>query len=53
MIVTFCGHGEMTYSEETRKNLYDTVEELINQGADEFLLGGYGPFDLLAAHCTI
>ncbi|MCH5211935.1 MAG: DUF1273 family protein [Oscillospiraceae bacterium] len=49
MIVTFCGHGEITYSEEIRKILYNTVEELINQGADEFLLGGYGSFDLLAA----
>ena len=50
MIVTFCGHGKETYNDKIRKHLYDTIETLINQGANEFLLGGYGAFDLLAAH---
>ncbi len=49
MIVTFCGHGKETYTDEIKKKLYDTVEALIKQGADEFLLGGYGNFDMLAA----
>ena len=49
MIVTFCGHGKETYTDEIKKKLYDTVETLIKQGADEFLLGGYGNFDMLAA----
>lgn len=50
MTVTFCGHGNETYSDEIRKRLSDTIEELILQGADEFLLGGYGSFDLMAAY---
>lgn len=50
MTVTFCGHGNETYSDEIRKRLSDTIEELILQGADEFLLGGYGKFDMIAAY---
>ena len=50
MTVTFCGHGDEIYDEKLRKRLYDILEELINKGANEFLLGGYGAFDLLAAH---
>ena len=49
MRVTFCGHGKLTYTEETRKKLYETIEKLIIEGADEFLLGGYGAFDAMAA----
>lgn len=49
MIVTFCGHGDETYPDEIRKKLNDTIEELILQGADVFLLGGYGKFDQMAA----
>ena len=49
MRVTFCGHGKLTYTEETRKLLRDTIEKLISEGADEFLLGGYGAFDAMAA----
>ena len=33
MIVTFCGHGSIDYSDEIRKRLYDTIEALIKQGA--------------------
>ena len=50
MTVTFCGHGNETYSDEIRKRLSDKIEELILQGADEFLLGGYGSFDLMSAY---
>lgn len=50
MKVTFCGHGDKSYSDEIRERLRNTIEQLINQGADEFLLGGYGSFDMLAAH---
>ena len=49
MTVTFCGHGDKYYSDDFRKRLYDTVEELIKKGAKEFLLGGYGSFDSMAA----
>ena len=49
MTVTFCGHGDKHYGEDVRKRLFDTVEELIKEGAKEFLLGGYGSFDSMAA----
>lgn len=52
MIVTFCGHGKITYTDETRKQLRDTIEKLISEGADEFLLGGYGAFDIMAANAV-
>lgn len=50
MKVTFCGHGGITYSDDIRERLKEAVTELIAQGADEFLFGGYGSFDMLAAH---
>ncbi|MBP3360293.1 MAG: DUF1273 family protein [Clostridia bacterium] len=50
MVVSFCGHGNVQYSDEIRESLYTIIEDLIKQGADEFLLGGYGSFDLMAAH---
>lgn len=49
MTVTFCGHSDKYYGEDVRKRLHDTVEELIKEGAKEFLLGGYGSFDCMAA----
>ena len=49
MKVTFCGHGKEEYGEAVSKRLYEIIEELIKSGADEFLLGGYGNFDMLAA----
>ena len=52
MTVTFCGHGKITYTDETRKLLRDTIEKLISEGADEFLLGGYGAFDVMAANAV-
>lgn len=47
MTVTFCGN-RFVYS-DIKEALNDTVEKLIKEGADEFLLGGYGEFDKLAA----
>ena len=49
MIVTFCGHGDKYYDAQTEKKLLLCVEKLIKEGAKEFLLGGYGDFDHLAA----
>ena len=49
MIVTFCGHREVREPEKVRAWLYETVEELIQGGADCFYLGGYGQFDSIAA----
>ncbi len=50
MLVTFCGHGKMTDSDgAVRTWLRQTVERLIDEGADKFCLGGYGSFDSMAA----
>lgn len=49
MTVTFCGHGDISPSPELRRLLTEAVEELIIEGATEFLLGGYGAFDNMAA----
>ena len=49
MTVTFCGHRSVPEPEIIKAWLNKTVEELIREGADCFLLGGYGQFDRLAA----
>ncbi len=49
MIVTFCGHSDLTDEEKTRDWLFETTHLLILWGAYQFLLGGYGRFDSLAA----
>lgn len=50
MTVTFCGHREILSGEdEIRKKLKEEVEKIILAGATEFLLGGYGKFDLMCA----
>lgn len=49
MNVTFCGHSQIT-KEDTIANWLRTVtQNLIEQGATTFFLGGYGAFDSLAA----
>lgn len=50
MTVTFCGHRDIVPSEELVCSLRETVIQLVKEGADEFLLGGYGAFDRMAAH---
>lgn len=49
MIVTFFGHAQILQREEIEKWLYVVIENLIEQGAITFYLGGYGAFDSLAA----
>ena len=49
MTVTFCGHRDVPEPEIIKTWLNQTIEELICEGADRFLLGGYGQFDRLAA----
>lgn len=49
MIVTFCGHSTIYHQEEVSKRLDRIIESLIEEGATQFLLGGYGQFDMLAA----
>lgn len=50
MTVTFCGHREIHNQEEIKEKLLIILTQLINEGADCFLLGGYGAFDLIAAN---
>lgn len=49
MNVTFCGHAQVAEQEKVEQWLFQVTEELIEQGADTFYLGGYGSFDNLAA----
>ena len=49
MTVTFCGHAQISQREEIEKWLYTVTQDLIEQGATTFYLGGYGAFDSLAA----
>ena len=49
MIVTFCGHRDVFQSDDVRAWLVDCVEKLIQEGATDFYLGGYGSFDGIAA----
>ncbi len=47
MIVTFCGHSDVSDLVKVEKWLFDTTEDLIIKGARTFYLGGYGQFDSL------
>ena len=49
MVVTFCGHKDIQYSDKLAGKLKSVLCDLITKGADRFLLGGYGAFDSLAA----
>lgn len=49
MIVTFCGHNDVTNPDDVHRWLEHTVGGLIQRGATTFYLGGYGGFDRLAA----
>lgn len=49
MTVTFCGHSDLADEESIRDWLFETTHLLILRGAHQFLLGGYGKFDSLAA----
>lgn len=49
MTVTFCGHAQVTQTDDVRRWIIKTVEPLILDGADTFYFGGYGAFDSLAA----
>ncbi len=49
MVVTFCGHKEISDPVAVRQWLTDVLHKLIAEGARTFLLGGYGEFDRLTA----
>ena len=52
MVVAFSGHSKIFHQEELADKLQCTVENLISEGANQFLLGGYGQFDRIAASCV-
>lgn len=49
MVVTFCGHRDVICSDDLKRQLKIVLYDLIMEGADTFLLGGYGAFDSMAA----
>lgn len=49
MTVTFCGHSQVANAAAVSATLAKIIDDLIAEGADEFLLGGYGEFDSMAA----
>ena len=49
MNVTFCGHSQVTKADDIADWLRTVTQNLIEQGATTFFLGGYGEFDGLAA----
>ena len=49
MRVTFCDHKDVYDAEAVEHWLRQVCSDLIAQGADEFLCGGYGRFDYLSA----
>lgn len=50
MIVTFCGHKGIADTSTVRAAVGEVLRGLVAEGADYFLIGGYGGFDSLAAH---
>ena len=52
MVVTFCGHREVDPQDQVAEKLEAVIESLIAAGAEQFLLGGYGQFDWLAARAV-
>ena len=49
MIVTFCGHHQIYRRDEVEPWLTQSIQDLIDEGADCFYLGNYGAFDRMAA----
>lgn len=49
MTVTFCGHRDIVCSDKLTRQLRFVLYDLISEGADTFLLGGYGALDSMAA----
>lgn len=49
MTVTFCGHAQISESNDVERWLNSVTQCLIEQGATTFYLGGYGAFDSMAA----
>lgn len=52
MVVAFCGHKDIADPSTTRAAVDAVLRDLVAEGADYFLLGGYGRFNLLAARAV-
>ena len=50
MTVTFCVHKDIANTYTVRAAVDEVLRGLVAEGADYFLIGGYGGFDSLAAH---
>ena len=42
MIITFCGHAQISHSQNLQDWLFTVTRRLIESGAKTFYLGGYG-----------
>lgn len=49
MTVAFCGHSNVYDEDSVRIWLTEVIRKAIKDGAEMFLLGGYGAFDRMAA----
>ena len=49
MVVAFCGHKNVYQTESVSRQVKQIILGLVKEGADTFLLGGYGSFDSIAA----
>ena len=48
MIITFCGHSQVIFTDEEKSVLRNIlVDEIIKNPTCKFYLGGYGDFDVL------
>ena len=51
MIITFCGHSELTDWDIISEKVFEVLKNIKSNQEIHFYLGGYGRFDLLAAEC--
>ena len=51
MIVTFCGHSQFIKTPQIEENLMRLLHERVGDNPAQFLLGGYGGFDLFSYQC--
>ena len=51
MIITFCGHAQISDASAVKARLRELLQKLCGGGAIDFYLGGYGDFDGIA--CSV
>lgn len=51
MIITFCGHSEISYEAVLEDKILDILKTEAHEVPVDFYLGGYGAFDSLANKC--